>query len=438
MVKILIKKKIKNFNKVINVDGDKSISIRSLLIASQSYGVCKIKNLPKSEDILSTINGLKKLGIKIFFKKKTCFIHGNGLNGFKYKKNIIIDAGNSGTFARLLLGLLVRTPYEVKIIGDRSLSKRDFQRIIDPLNQFGAKFVSSNNKKLPLKILGSNYLRPINYFEKKGSAQCKSSVIFAALNTPGKTIINAKKSRNHTELFLKYLNLPLKVVSKKKIDLIEVFGEKQFKSFEYIVPGDISSSAFFIVLTALSQKSKLVIKNVNINETRIGILTILKKMGITIKLNNIKNYKNEKISDIYVQSSNSIKPINCPAKLNSGAIDEFLVIFLVAAKAKGISYFKNLDELNQKESPRLIWASKILNLIGIENIMTSNSLKIYGNPNLLLKKKILIKNFLKDHRVFMMSTIAALTFGGNWKIKDADSIKTSFPKFIKILRQLKR
>ena len=135
MVKILIKKKIKNFNKVINVDGDKSISIRSLLIASQSYGVCKIKNLPKSEDILSTINGLKKLGIKIFFKKKTCFIHGNGLNGFKYKKNIIIDAGNSGTFARLLLGLLVRTPYEVKIIGDGSLSKIDLQRIIDPLKQ---------------------------------------------------------------------------------------------------------------------------------------------------------------------------------------------------------------------------------------------------------------------------------------------------------------
>ena len=206
MVKIVIKKRIKDFNKIISVDGDKSLSIRSLLIGSQSYGICKINNLPKSEDILSTINGLRKLGIKIFFKKKICYLHGNGLNGFNYKKNIVIDAGNSGTFARLLLGLLVKSPYTIKIVGDESLSRRDFQRIIDPLEKFGAKFVSKNIKNLPLKIIGSEYLKPINYFETKGSAQCKSSVILAALNTPGKTIVTAKKSRNHTELFLKNLN----------------------------------------------------------------------------------------------------------------------------------------------------------------------------------------------------------------------------------------
>ena len=150
MVKIIIKKKIKNFNKVINVDGDKSLSIRSLLIGSQSYGVCKIKNLPQSDDILSTISGLKKLGIRIFFKNKICYLYGNGLNGFNFKKNIIINAGNSGTFARLLLGLLVKTPYEVKIIGDKSLSRRDFKRIINPLEQFGAIFIPNNKKTLPL------------------------------------------------------------------------------------------------------------------------------------------------------------------------------------------------------------------------------------------------------------------------------------------------
>ena len=167
MVKIVIKKKIKSFNKIINVDGDKSISIRSLLIGSQSYGVCKIKNLPRSGDILSTINGLKKLGIKIFFKNKTCILHGNGLNGFNFKKNISINAGNSGTFARLILGLLVKSPYEIKIIGDDSLSRRDFKRVIDPLKKFGAKFHAKNKKNLPLKILGTEYLKPINYFEKK-------------------------------------------------------------------------------------------------------------------------------------------------------------------------------------------------------------------------------------------------------------------------------
>jgi len=148
-MKILIKKKISEFNKVISVDGDKSLSIRSLLIGSQSFGICKIKNLPQSGDILSTINGLKKLGIKIFFKNKICFIYGNGLNGFNYKKNIIINAGNSGTFARLLLGLLIKSPHELEIIGDESLSRRDFLRIINPLEQFGAKFVANKKKTSP-------------------------------------------------------------------------------------------------------------------------------------------------------------------------------------------------------------------------------------------------------------------------------------------------
>ncbi len=217
MAKIVIQKKIKDFNKVINIDSDKSLSIRSLLISSQSYGVCKIKNISKSGDILSTVRGLKKLGIKIKFINNICYVYGNGLNGYNYKKNISIDAGNSGTFARLILGLLVQTPYEIKIIGDKSLSKRDFFRITTPLQEFGVNFKKINNNGLPLKITGSDYLKPIVYYEKKGSAQCKSSVMLAALNTPGKTILMANKSRNHTELFFKYLKLPIKVIQKKKL-----------------------------------------------------------------------------------------------------------------------------------------------------------------------------------------------------------------------------
>ena len=164
MVKIVIKSKIREFNKVIHVDGDKSLSIRSLLIGSQSYGLCTIQNLPMSGDILSTINGLRKLGIKILLKNNISLIYGNGLNGFNYKKNILINAGNSGTFARLLLGLLIKCPYEIKIVGDPSLSKRDFLRIISPLEKFGAQFKYKNKGKLPLKILGSKFLKPINYF----------------------------------------------------------------------------------------------------------------------------------------------------------------------------------------------------------------------------------------------------------------------------------
>ena len=195
------------------------------------------------------------------------------------------------------------------------------------------------------------------------------------------------------------------------------------------MPSDISSAAFFIVLTVLAEKSKLIIKNVNVNPSRTGIITILKKMGASIVLKNRRNYKGEAISDISVKSTNNLKPINCPSKLNSGAIDEFLLIFLLAAKAKGTSYFRNLDELNKKESPRLKWGSKILSLMGVKNITNKNSIKIFGNPKLKINKKIIIKDYLKDHRVFMTSVIASLVFGGNWKIHDKDSFKTSFPSF---------
>ena len=167
-----------------------------------------------------------------------------------------------------------------------------------------------------------------------------------------------------------------------------------------------------------------------------GVFYILKLMGIKISKINIRSYKGEKIADLVIKSTNKIKPINCPISLNSSAIDEFLLIFLVAAKAKGISYFKNLSELNQKESPRLKWGSKILNKIGIKNIITKSSIKIYGNPNLKINKKIIIKNFLKDHRVFMTSVIAALSLGGEWQIFDKKSINTSFPSFLKKIDQL--
>ena len=257
------------------------------------------------------------------------------------------------------------------------------------------------------------------------------------MRTSGTTFIKAKKSRNHTELMCKYLKLPVIVENKKNYDLIKVKKVKEIKPFDYKIPSDISSSAFFIILTALSKNSKLLIKDVNINPTRIGIISILKKMGVNIIFQNQKTYKGEKLADIKIEGGKKLKAINCPTNLNSGAIDEFLVIFLVAAKAKGISYFKDLAELNQKESPRLKWGAKILNMMGVKNIVTNSSIKIYGNPNLEIRKKIIIKNYLKDHRVFMTSVIASLSFGGEWHIYDKDSIKTSFPNFLKIINELK-
>tara|TARA_B100000035_G_scaffold191514_1_gene163508 strand:+ start:2361 stop:3686 length:1326 start_codon:yes stop_codon:yes gene_type:complete len=435
--KIIIRKKINNFNKKIFIPGDKSLSIRWVLISSLSNGVSKAQNLLMSEDVIAALKAIKTLGVKVVYNSKKCKIYGAGVNGYKYKKGIVINAENSGTLGRLILGLLVDTPEKIKLIGDKSLSKRDFKRVADPLSKFGVNFVLKNGHGLPLTIKGSQKLKPIKFFEKKGSAQCKSSLIFAGIKAQGKTIIKAKKSRNHTELLFRYLKLPIKVKKNKNSDLIEIKKIKEIKPINYNIPSDISSSAFFIALTILSKKSKLTIKNINVNPTRIGILTILKKMGAIVSLNNKKIYKGEQIADLVIKSPKFLKSINCPSSLNSGAIDEFLVIFLIAAKAKGISYFKNLDELNKKESPRLKWGSKILKLMGVKVITTKNTIKIFGNPNLEVKKKIIIKNYLKDHRVFMTSAIAALSFGGEWHIHDKDSIKTSFPTFLKTINKLK-
>ena len=295
--KILINNEYNSFKKTITVDGDKSISIRTLLLGSQAYGKSSIKNILMSEDIINSINCLKKLGIKIYINKKNCFIYGKGINGFNFQKNITLDAGNSGTFARLILGLLIKSPHYIKLVGDKSLSQRDFERVVIPLQKTGAQFKTNNKKTLPLQIIGSEFVNPIHYFENKGSAQCKSTVMLAALLSPGQTIIKAKKSRDHTENIFKYLGIPIKIKKNKNYDEIKITGKKVFKSFKYQVPSDPSSCAFFVVLTLLSKNCKLKIKNVNINQSRIGYINILNKMGAKIKMINVKKnmVKNKQI-----------------------------------------------------------------------------------------------------------------------------------------------
>ena len=432
---IVIKKKIKNYNKKIIIPGDKSLSIRWVLISSLANGISTAKNLLMSEDVIASIKAIRKLGVKAKINNTICKIYGVGIDGYKYRRGLTINAQNSGTLGRLLAGLLINSPHPIKIIGDKSLSKRDFKRIAKPLRKFGAHLKLKKNYTLPLTIKGSQNLKPIRYLENKGSAQVKSSIIFAGARTSGRTIIKSKKSRDHTERLFKYLRLPIKLKNKKNFDLIEVNKVKKIEPLNYKIPADLSSCAFFIALTALLKDSKSTIKDVNINPTRTAALVILRKMGVKISLVNKKIYKGEQLADICIKSPKILKSINCPTYLNSGAIDEFLVIFLVAAKAKGISYFKKLDELNKKESPRLRWGSKILKKMGIKVITTKNSIKIFGNPKLKIDKKIVIQKYLKDHRVFMASVIAALSFGGEWNISDRDAVKTSFPSFLKIINQ---
>ncbi len=432
---LLIKNKINKFNKKISVSGDKSLSIRWAIISAMALGKSRAYNLLDSEDVNNSLIALKKLGVKIIKNKKFCDIFGRGLNGFSFKENTTINAQNSGTFARLILGALARTKKNIILKGDKSLSLRDFSRVIKPLNQFGVK-ISSNKNRLPIKIRGTEYLRPINYEELKGSAQVKTCIMLAALNAPGTTKIKCVPSRDHTERLFKHLKIKHKINKHGKYQILNIEGCKQYGTLNYNIPGDISSASFFIVLTLLSKNSKLIIKNINVNKSRTGIIDILKKMNGKIIIRNRKKYKGEDIGDIYVKSTSNLKSINCPKKMNSRAIDELPLIFLVAAKAKGTSYFRNIGELKHKESDRLKLSSKFLKMIGVTVKSTSNSLKIFGIPNLETKKTYTIKNFMKDHRIFMLACIASLVLGGTWKIHNKDSINTSFPEFLKILKKL--
>ena len=427
---------IPSFNKVLNVPGDKSLSIRWVLLASQAIGKSKAYNLLESDDVISAIASMRKLGVRILRRRSLYEIKGVGLRGYRHKNNLNLNADNSGTFARLLCGALAGNVKNVKVTGDTSLSNRDFSRVVKPLELFGVKIKTKKNK-LPIIIKGSKYLRPIFYKEEKGSAQVKSAILLASLNTPGQTIVKSKLSRNHTELMFKNcLKIPLKLKRYKNYEIIKVEGKTNYKGFDYNIPGDISSAAFFIALTILANKSKLKMKNVNYNKSRIGIIEILKKMRAKIKVANIKNYKGEKVADITVTSSKNLIGINCPKSLNTKSIDEFLTIFLVCAKAKGISKFIGISELREKESDRLKIAANFLKSIGIKVDEKFDSLKIYGNPKLEIKKQVIIKNFLMDHRVFMMSCVAALTLGGNFKIYDKKSINSSFPNFLDLLKKL--
>ena len=270
-----------------------------------------------------------------------------------------------------------------------------------------------------------------------GSGQVKSCILLAGLNTPGTTTVIEKKiSRNHTEIFLKKINADIKVKKLKKGNLILLNGQKNLNSFNYNISSDPSSSAFFIALTLLTPKSKLLIKNVNCNPTRMGFINILKKrMNAKIKVKNLKKRLSEEpVGDIVVKSS-ILKPINCPKQIVPFLIDELPILFIMAAITKGISKFNGISELRHKESDRIKNIESGLNKLGIKTKSTNNSLKIFGNPNIRNKKKLDI--YPKgDHRVAMSWTIFGLLLGGKFKIHNFETVNTSFPGFISLIKHL--
>ena len=431
-----IKHKIKPFSKSIEVDSDKSLSIRAFLIGSISNKISYADNILESEDVFSTIKACQKLGSKILKIKSGKYkIHGNGLGSFFAKKNSLIDFGNSGTLARLLIGILSTTPeISLRVTGDHSLKKRSMRELIEILQKFGAIFLPKNKYKFPLKIISSPMPVGINY--KAGvSAQLKSAVIFAALNSYGNTkIIETKKSRDHTENLLIKNIQAVKIYNKKK-KIIKVFGKKYLDPININVPGDVSSSAFFAALTLLNRKSSLKIKNVGFNSTRTGFYKLLKKNNAKIIFSNIKKKNNELRADIQIKSS-KIKPIIASSDYYVNSTDEYPILFVIAAMTKGTSIFKGISDLKNKESNRIIEMQKILKQIGVKSVFNDENLKIFGKGIIdASKKKIYVPN-LGDHRICMASFILAVLTGAKVKIKNFETVNSSSPSFLKIMKNL--
>ncbi len=433
---LISNKKISSFKKSIQIDSDKSLSIRSFLIGSISEDVSFVENVLESDDVFSTILALKKLGVKIIkIKPKKYKIFGKGLGSLAAKKKMMIDFGNSGTLARLLVGILSTTPdIDIKIKGDHSLNKRNMKKLIELMSEFGAEFFPKNKFNFPLSFKSTDMPVGIKYHSGK-SAQLKSAVILAGLNSFGTTeIFEEKKSRDHTENMLVGNSQAIKI-KQGKIKNIKINGKKFLKPINFKIPGDPSSAAFFTALTLLNDRSSIVIKNVGLNKTRIGFYELLKKHGAKISFKKLKKSHNEIYGDIHVKSS-VLKPIKANEEYYVKSTDEYPILFVIAALTKGVSVFKGIGDLANKESNRIEEMQRVIKQIGIKSISKKNEIKIFGNRKILSSKKTIKVPKLGDHRICMSTHILSLITGVKTKIQNFDTVNTSSPSFLKIIKFL--
>ncbi len=427
-------KKLSKFVGTINIPGDKSISHRALIIGSQATGIVKVSNLLESADVFSTMNVLRKFGVHIIKRGKDYHVYGLVVGGLR-EYNGTINCGNSGTTARLMMGLLSTYPITINFIGDKSLSKRPMARVINLLKKFGANALPENKNTMPFKFLGSYVGLQNDQKLNVPSAQLKSAWCLAALNTKGISTLEERfETRDHTEIMLKYLNANIKVKKSKNKKIISIFGKTPIDAKDISVPGDISSAAFMIILALISKNSNVTIKNVLLNPTRTGILDVLKKMKAKIK--NKKTVCGEIVGDIEAKSSN-LKATIVPEKMAPRLIDEYPILFIAACFAKGTSNFKGIEELRVKESDRIKSMEDGLKPLGVKVSSTKSSVKITGTNSFKLNKKIKI-DAKGDHRIAMSFYVLSQVLNKSFKIKDFNYVKTSFPSFTKTINTLKK
>mgnify|MGYP004510797161 FL=1 len=424
----MIFKKANHCTGEVTIPGDKSISHRAVMFGSLAEGTTEVTNFLQGADCLSTIDCFRKMGIAIDNTPERILIHGKGLHGLNAPATVL-DAGNSGTTTRLISGILAAQPFETTLTGDASIQKRPMRRIMEPLSMMGAKITSvKGNDCAPLQITGSR-LHGIHYQSKVASAQVKSSILLAGLYADGETSVTEPTiSRNHSEIMLRYFGADIHTEGKTAI----IRPEPKLTGQEIIVPGDISSAAYFIAAGLLIPGAEVLIKNVGINPTRDGILKVAQAMGGNITYLN-KKEDGEPTADLLVKHS-SLHGITIEGDIIPTLIDELPIINIMAACAEGTTIIKDAAELKVKESNRIDVMVQYLSAMGCDITGTDDGMIIHGGKPL---HGTIVDSHL-DHRIAMSFAIAALVADGETTIQGSDVVTISYPAFYEDLERLTR
>lgn len=408
--------------------GDKSISHRAVMFSSISKGDNKISNFLMGEDCLSTISCFRKMGVDIQIDGKDVYVKGNGLYGLQKPKEIL-DVGNSGTTIRLMMGILAGNKFDATLIGDNSIAKRPMKRVTDPLRLMGCNIEGKDDANYtPIKIYGGD-LKAIDYHMPVASAQVKSALILASLYANDTSFIYEKvKSRNHTEIMLKSFGADINVENLK----ISVNPVNELFSQDIYVPGDISSAAFIIVSALITKGSEVIIKNVGLNETRTGIIDVVKNMNGNIEIINERLVGGELVGDLLVRYTKDLCATTIDKDIIPRLIDEIPVIAVLATQAEGTTIIKDAQELKVKESNRIKSMVENLKILGADIEELEDGMIIKGKSKLNGGK---IKTF-KDHRIAMAFSTLNLISDEKIKLDDEDCINVSFPGYFDLIKSL--
>lgn len=419
----------------VRVPGDKSISHRALMLGCLAVGETKVEGMLEGEDVLATAAAMRAFGAQVENTGAGAWtIHGVGVGGLLEPEDVL-DMGNSGTSTRLIMGLAASHAITTVFTGDASLRSRPMQRVMDPLGQMGASFVSRSGGRLPLTVTGRAPAIPIAYKLPVPSAQVKSAILLAGLNTPGiTTVIEKEPTRDHSERMLKGFGADLWTEETPEGTAIHVRGEVELKPTHIVVPGDPSSAAFPIVAAAILPGSDVVVENVGLNPTRAGLFTVLKDMGADLAFENEREVGGEPVADIRVRGG-ALKGIEVPPEIAPSMIDEYPILAVAAAFAEGQTIMRGIGELRVKESDRIAMMAAGLQACGVAVTEEPEGMIVNGTGGGLVPGGATVAAKL-DHRIAMSFAVLGLRAKAPVRVDDASPINTSFPGFVDLMNGL--